>query len=136
MKEKVIRKIVFGNTVFDIYACNENDEFLITFFEANVATRLKRLEDVYNALEAHNAPIKLINQAKKALQNLSESEFADEYPDTGSGGGSGSGGTGSGAAGSGSGTGAGTGGAGTGTTGNTGGGAGGAGTGTGARTGI
>lgn len=54
MKEKVIRKIVFGNTVFDIYACNENDEFLITFFEANVAARLKRLEDVYNWLRRHD----------------------------------------------------------------------------------
>ena len=54
MKESEIRKIVFGNTIFSVYACNENDEPVIDLFEKEVLSRLECVEEVYNWLRRHD----------------------------------------------------------------------------------
>ncbi len=54
MRETEIRKIGFGNTVYELYLCNEDDLELFHVFESSIYGLMECEEDVYNWLRGHD----------------------------------------------------------------------------------
>ncbi len=54
MRETEIRKIEFGNTVYELYLCNEDDVELFNVFRKSIYELMECEEDVYNWLRGHD----------------------------------------------------------------------------------
>ncbi|SEQ23715.1 hypothetical protein [Butyrivibrio sp. TB] len=54
MNESYNKKYLYGNTLFNVILCNEDDEKLLAFFERNVKKEISTKEEMYRWLISHD----------------------------------------------------------------------------------
>ncbi len=54
LNESYNKKYLYGNTLFNVILCNEDDEKLFAFFERNVKKEISTKEEMYRWLISHD----------------------------------------------------------------------------------
>lgn len=54
LNESYNKKYLYGNTLFNVILCNEDDEKLLAFFERNVKKEISSKEEMYRWLISHD----------------------------------------------------------------------------------